>query len=335
MNSSALSPSQENVFECQFFTRLGGRIDPDSTKEAYVVLVFILIINIITCPFTVVLNVLVMVSVKIKPRLKTKSNIALACLATTDGIMGLIGQPLFIAEITAILKEELSSVHCTVIHICSSTLSVLAGASLLHLVLVNLERYMAIKHSLTYTTMVTKSRIFYSSSIAWITTLIITVTPTITKKFIFRFISMMTGSLCIVITIVCQVTLYLEARRHEKEIASQQVSIEARQKFLKEKKAFKVTTTVVVFLLLTYLPLYAVLVLLEEYVIDSVNMRYIVFFITSSMVILNSLINPIIYCIRIRQFRVAFVEILLRKSNEQAEEIEEQGFGASNAVTPL
>ena len=334
MNSSALSPSQENVFECQFFTRLGGRIDPDSTKEAYVVLVFILIINIITCPFTVVLNVLVMVSVKIKPRLKTKSNIALACLATTDGIMGLIEQPLFIAEITAVLQEELSSVHCTVIHICSSTLSVLAGASLLHLVLVNLERYMAIKHSLTYTTMVTKSRIFYSSSIAWITTLIITVTPTITKKFIISFISMMTGSLCIVITIVCQVTLYLEARRHEKEIASQQVSIEARQKFLKEKKAFKVTTTVV-FLLLTYLPLYAVLVLLEEYVIDSVNMRYIVFFITSSMAILNSLINPIIYCIRIRQFRVAFVEILLGKSNAQAEEIKEQGFGASNAVVPL
>ena len=158
------------------------------------VLVFILIINIITCPFTVVLNVLVMVSVKIKPRLRTKSNIALACLATTDGIMGLIGQPLFIAEITAVLQEELSSVHCTVIHICSSTLSVLAGASLLHLVLVNLERYMAIKHSLTYTTMVTKSRIFYSSSIAWITTLIITVTPTIKKKFIFRFISMMNGS---------------------------------------------------------------------------------------------------------------------------------------------
>ena len=335
MNSSALSPSQENVFECQFFTQLGGRIDPDSTKEAYVVLVFIMIINIITCPFTVVLNVLVMVSVKIKPRLKTKSNIALACLATTDGIMGLIGQPLFIAEITAVLQEEVSSIHCTAIQICSSTLSVLAGASLLHLVLMNLERYMAIKHSLMYATMVTKSRIFYSFAIAWITTLIITVPPTITKKFIFRFISMIIGSLSIIITIVCQVMLYLEARRHEKEIASQQVSIEARQKFLKEKKAFKVTTTVVVFLLLTYLPLYAVVVLLEEYVINSVNMRYIVLFITSSMVVLNSLINPIIYCIRIRQFRVAFVEILLGKSNAQAEEIEEQGFGASNAVVPL
>lgn len=115
--------------------------------------------------------------------------------------------------------------------------------------------------------------------------------------------------------------LYLEARRHEKEIASQLVSIEARQNFLKEKKAFKITTTVVVFLLLTYSPFNAVVVLLEEYVIDSVNMRYIALFITSSMIVLNSLINPIIYCIRIRQFRVAFVEILLGKSNAQAEEI--------------
>lgn len=321
MNSSALSQSQENGFECEFFTQLGGRIDPDSTKEAYVVLVFIVIINIITCPFTVVLNVLVMVSVKIKPQLKTKSNTALACLATTDAILGLIGQPLYIAEITAVLQEEVSSVHCTVIQIGSSTLSVLAGASLLHLVLMNLERYIAIKHSFIYTTMVTKSRIFYSCAVAWITTLILTVLPTITKEFILRFISMITGFLCIIITIVCQVMLYLEARRHEKEIASQLVSIEARQNFLKEKKAFKVTTTVVVFLLLTYSPFNAVVVLLEEYVIDSVNMRYIALFITSSMIVLNSLINPIIYCIRIRQFRVAFVEILLGKSNAQAEEI--------------
>ena len=42
------------------------------------------------------------------------------------------------------------------------------------------------------------------------------------------------------------------------------------------------------------------------------------------LILLNSLINPIIYCIRRRQFRVAFIEILFRKSNVQAKEIEVQ-----------
>ena len=34
----------------------------------------------------------------------------------------------------------------------------------------------------------------------------------------------------------CQVVLYFETRRHEKEIVSQQVSVEAREKFITEKK---------------------------------------------------------------------------------------------------
>ena len=42
--------------------------------------------------------------------------------------------------------------------------------------------------------------------------------------------------------------------------------------------------------------------------------------IASFLILLNSLVNPTIYCIRRRQFRVAFIEILLRKSNVQAQE---------------
>ena len=136
----------------------------------------------------------------------------------------------------------------------------------------------------------------------------------VTEEIIFRIICSVIVSLSIIITSVFQVILYLEARRHEKEIASQHVSMEARQNFLKEKKDFKVTTTVLVFLLLTYLPVIMAHVLVGKSIIDSVNLRYISVFIANTMTILKSLINPIIYCIRITQFRVAFIEILLRKS---------------------
>ena len=70
MNSSAIPQNQANVFECELYNRVEGKID-HNTREAYVVLVLIVIINIITFPFTVVLNVLVIVAVKINPRLKT------------------------------------------------------------------------------------------------------------------------------------------------------------------------------------------------------------------------------------------------------------------------
>ena len=63
--------------------------------------------------------------------------------------------------------------------------------------------------------------------------------------------------LCIATIFFCQVVLYFETRRHEKEIATQQVSVEVRQKFVKEKKAFKLTTTILFFLMLSSLPLIA------------------------------------------------------------------------------
>jgi len=302
-NSSATFRIQGTPSECELFFFLGGRLD-SSTIEAYAVLLFIAIMNIITCPITTVLNALKMFVVGTKPRLKTKSNVALGCLATTNGITGVIGQPLFIAQVTLILQGETSGVNCLVIQLAKYILRVLGAASLFHLTFImNLERYIAINQLFTYVTIVTKSRILCSSALAWIVALLLTVPLAIIDNNIYLAVSNITTSLCIAIIVYCQVVLYFEIRRHEKQIAAQQVSVEARQKFFKEKKAFKLTTTVALILILTYSPIIVVRMLITRSVIDPL------------VIILNSVINPIIYCVRIRQFRIAFIEVVCRKSN--------------------
>ena len=330
MNSSASSPaSHGSSTECVFVNFLGGRLD-SSTTEAYAVLLFIAILTTITCLITTVLNALVMFVVGTKPRLKTKSNVTLGCLATTDGMMGVIGQPLFVVLITSVLQEEISSVNCLVIQLTKGIVTVLGTASFFHLTLMNLERYIAIKHSFAYVTIVTKSRILCSSALAWIVSLLLTVPLAIIDNEIYLAVNNITGSLCIAIIVYCQVVLYFEIRRHKRQIAALQVSVEARQKFLKDKKAFKLTTIVVFILLLTYSPLIVVRILIANSVLTSLNVRYIALFTATFVAILNSVINPIIYCVRIRQFRVAFIEVVCKKSNAQAEEIEMQVFGTLN-----
>ena len=79
----------------------------------------------------------------------------------------------------------------------------------------------------------------------------------------------------IAITIYCQVVLYFETRCHEKQLASQQVSQGGRQRFLKEKKAFKVKTTVLLVLLLNYTPVMVLRILIVKSVFDSGNEAYI------------------------------------------------------------
>ena len=65
----------------------------------------------------------------------------------------------------------------------------------------------------------------------------------------------------------------------------------------------------------------------------SLETVYICFSSALSIVLLNSLINLLIYSIRLRQFRVAFIELICRTVNiAEAEEIEMRVFGATNGV---
>ena len=48
--------------------------------------------------------------------------------------------------------------------------------------------------------------------------------------------------------------------------------------------------------------------------------------------VLNSLINPLIYAVRMRYFRVAFIQLLSRKTISQAEELEKKIFGSRQIV---
>ena len=51
-----------------------------------------------------------------------------------------------------------------------------------------------------------------------------------------------------------------------------------------------------------------------------------------SLAMVNSFINPLIYSVRLRQFRVAFIELLLKKNRAEAEEFEKKMFGTQNAA---
>ena len=322
MNSSETLQSQspQSLTECDLFIFLGGRLGRTDTG-ACVVLVCIAILSLVTFPIVTVLNALVIVAIRTKPLLKTMSNIALGCLATTDGITGMIGQPVFAVWILTTLKGDSSSPYCSFQNLSRNSLRVLVGASFFHLVLLNVERYIAIKHSLEYIAMVTKFRILISSSIAWITMSLLTISLTIVDNTVYVTVSNIILCICMTVTVFCQVVLGCETRRHEREITAHHASVRARQKFLKEKKALKVTTIVLLMLVLTYSPILIVRLLIIKSVIVSVSAAYIAFFIATFVLILNSFINPIIYCVRIRQFRVAFMEIAFRKGSTKTEKI--------------
>ena len=133
--SSANSTNVTNVT-----SREGDTADVSSMAGA----INVIIINTITCPFTFLLNVLVIKAVKSTPRLRTNSNILLACLAVTDALTGLLGQPLFVLLLFG-LNDSRTVENCFV-----TTVVVILTASYFHLLLVTLERLLAIKFTMQY-----------------------------------------------------------------------------------------------------------------------------------------------------------------------------------------
>ena len=192
--------------------------------------IIIIIINIITMPCTVILNVLVIKAVKTTPRLRTNNNILLACLAVTDALTGLLGQPLFILW-RIFLIFNLSSSR-TVGTSFVSFLLVTLVSSYFHLMLVTFERLIAIKFTMQYSNIITEKNMKIAVIVARIIGSIYGVlggTEEVNKAL---YLPGPLAISCILFLNFAYLVMYRETARHKEKIKTQQLPQEAVESFL-------------------------------------------------------------------------------------------------------
>ena len=307
------------------------------TDDTYKHLVAITsIISIATLP-TIVLNAVIIFAVAAKRQLRSNSNVLLACLASTDLITGLVVQPLFIAVNIERIHDE--GPFCTLEKISYVALMGVCSASLFHLVLVCVDRYIATKHALRYQDIVTTKRITVSEVLAWgFTVLIIAyllvfalIDSQIESKFYFVSLKVNDAIICL-ITSVCIVFIgytyryiYSETRRQQKRLETEQLSHEEAKRLKKANKAAYTVIFILGALVLTYLPS-IIIAVVAAYIVDiTPAVTNILLSWSMTIISLNSLFNPIIYCWRIKKLRQAFLEIVhLRQPENSPPAIEMQ-----------
>ena len=204
------------------------------------VLIFRIAVDAITCPFVILLNILVMVAVKTKRQLRSKSNVSLACLATTDLVVGLAVQLLEIIYSSLMIKGETAIICSTLAKTARAITVRCVFASLNHFVLLSGERYLAIKHSFAYENLVTEVRIIIASGLAWAAAIILPLEdfwPT-SLQFVAKLVVPVMPVIFLSLACYFNVSVCKEVRRNEKQIIANQVSLELKKKFLKKKKAF-------------------------------------------------------------------------------------------------
>ena len=280
-------------------------------QENYICTLAAIILNILACPLTVFINALVIVAVKRKRRLQTIYNILLACLAATDLVVGIVVQPDFIVgEVTLIRGSSLSD-YCKLYNQVIFLFLAPSLASLLLVALLSGERYVAIKYPFRYPEIVTTPRLTVIVILCWIAAVIPSVFV-ITATMSYFALSLAGVIVCVSLLVIvyCHIFVYLVTRRHMIQIQAEQVSQDAKKKFLEEKKAAKTTSIIIGCVFFSFVPM-----LVYRFGTFPPENYFASLFVSSkpllqSCYLINSLCNPIVYCWRSSALREAFIQLL-------------------------
>ena len=252
---SSTSNNVSQMLELCRFTGLLQWREEYLTSVVYKNLIVNSIVNGLGFPLTALLNAVFILCILLKPNLRRKkSTILMGYLAVTDLVVGVIVQPISLANVLCQITGRCSS--CPVDTARVYLLRVSSGSSLAHATLIAWERYIAIKHALQYKLVVTTKRLLAGTIAAWLISaaLICTSFLHVTLSILLYAIEVL---ICFAAIVYFYIVIYLESKRHCCEIkASNPLPI---TNLLKEKDFKAAKTTAVIFgcLLTCYGPSFA------------------------------------------------------------------------------
>ena len=262
-------------------------------------------LNSLACVPTVILNILVLVTIRRMRQLHSPLFVLLCGLALSDLAVGLLVQPAFIGYLIGAITAKWT-VNCALHVITSVTGTHLTGVSLLSITTISVERYLALRLRNNFRAVVTTRRVTISLVAMWVAM------ATISVMFLWyrTFVNAIT-TLIVVATIsvifLCYFKIFrlLKSHQAQKKTSSQHSSL---LNLTKYKKTVVTSLYIVSALLMCYLPwLCSVLAML---VLGYTRPVYGTLHVASTLVYLNSLLNPALYCWRIRDFRQALRHVL-------------------------
>jgi len=248
-------------------------------------------------------NALILVALRRESSLHPPSKLLLRNLAATDLCVGLTLEPLGVIFFMSAVDENWKICLYTAVLICI-TANILFAVSLLTLTAISVDKLLALSLGLRYRQVVTLKRAYLIVVTFWIVSTVFA-----TMQFLNVFI--IVGCM-IVVFVFCLVTstfsytkIFLTLRHHQNQVQEhvQQPSQTNHLNIARYKKAVSTALCLKFTLLACYLPqaISATLLMLVE-PSSSVSLTLGV---TTTLVFVNSSLNPILYCWKIEEVRQA------------------------------
>ena len=255
-------------------------------------------------------NALVLAAILRTPSLRSPSTLFLCSLAVSDLLVGLVVQPFYIANLLQ-GGSLLPNIRVTLFIL-------VGGASVFTMTAISVDRFLALYYHMRYASMVTEKRATCILGTIWFISILLSA-----LNLWYKILALITVflAICILICTFSYIRIYLIVRQHQLQIHAQQ---QAAQSFDTEqgtnmarwRKSAINTFIYYICMIICYIPMFTAMSVVAV-TSSSLTREWT---LVNTLVFLNSSINPMLYCWRVRELRAAVgrtVRNLLRKTTEE------------------
>ena len=252
-------------------------------------------------------NALILVALHKETSLHPPTKRLFRCLAITDLCVGIITQPLFTVFLFSSATTEVNrKVIFYIATLCTASSFVLCQLSIFTSSAISVDRLLALLSGLRYRHVVTLPRVRAATTFFWLTGISIGAIYFWSHNIaVYAGFSLTISSLAT--SVFSYSTIYFKLQRHRLQVSTLtqgQPNGGLPLNIARYKNSVSSAIWVQVALLICYIPLSVVLMLIVYGQIPG-GQREIALYVTGTFVFLNSSLNPILYCWRMRTVREA------------------------------
>jgi len=268
-------------------------------------LIFLSIFHILLCISSSLGNTLILVALHKESSLHPPSKLLYRCLATTDLCVGVISEPLAVIYWMSAVNEHWNICHYALFSSFVASY-ILCSVSLLTLTAISVDRLLALSLGLRYRQIVTLKRIYMIVITFWVLAMVCS-TMYIQNYLITVRYSHIVIILCLVTSIFAYTKIFFNLRHHQTQVHAEvrqeeQPSQSTQLNITRYRKAVSSALWLQLTLVVCYLP-HGLVTALSTHSGPSPGLMLVRQF-TMTLVYLNSSLNPILYCWKIKEVRL-------------------------------
>ena len=251
-------------------------------------------------------NTLILAALRKESSLHPPSKLLLRSLAITDLCVGLISQPLYVTYLMSVVNEHWNI--CRYVLTARSIIDpIFCGVSLLTLTAISVDRLLALLLGLRYRQVVTLKRTYMIVVTFWVINTVFSTMYLLNAVIIMCYI-IITVLLCLVTSIFSYTKIFLKLRHHQNQVQNQLQGLQQPNQtnplnIARYRKAVNSALWLQLTLVACYLP--QGISMAFVYNSGLTLYVYLTFQFTTTLVFLNSSLNPILYCWKIDEVRDA------------------------------